>query len=49
MVRDGEHALTEIISMGFARILTSGQDTSALEGADAIARYVELVRSLYSD
>ena len=37
MVRDPHRAAAEIKALGFDRILTSGQATSALEGADTIA------------
>ncbi len=37
LVKDPFGALEEIISLGFSRILTSGQQNSALEGAELIA------------
>lgn len=41
VVTDPFEALEEIIDMGFTRILTSGQQSSAFEGAELIARLHE--------
>lgn len=41
VVADPFEALEEIIDMGFTRILTSGQQSSAFEGAELIARLHE--------
>ncbi len=44
MVHDPAVALEALISLGFERILTSGCDSSALEGLPVIKRLVEQVR-----
>ncbi|MFF7245215.1 copper homeostasis protein CutC [Embleya sp. NPDC008237] len=41
MTRDPHAALEELIELGVDRVLTSGQDSSVLEGAPLIARLVE--------
>jgi copper homeostasis protein len=40
MTRDPFAALEDLVALGVARVLTSGQDSSALEGAPLIARLV---------
>lgn len=44
MVHDPVVALEALVSLGFERILTSGCDSSALEGLPVIKRLVEQVR-----
>uniref|UniRef100_A0AAR2IYM3 Copper homeostasis protein cutC homolog n=1 Tax=Pygocentrus nattereri TaxID=42514 RepID=A0AAR2IYM3_PYGNA len=44
MVHDPSVALETLVSLGFERILTSGCDSSALEGLPLIKRLVEQVR-----
>lgn len=39
--RDAEEALEQAVSLGFDTILTSGQQKTALEGADLLARLVQ--------
>jgi copper homeostasis protein len=41
MVNDPVQALEEIIGLGFKRVLTSGQETSAMDGAPLIAQLIE--------
>lgn len=41
MARDPFEALEDVISMGCERILTSGQESSSLEGADLLAELVK--------
>jgi copper homeostasis protein len=43
MTRDISEALEKIISLGFGRVLTSGGDSSALEGLPVIAGMVKQV------
>lgn len=43
MVHDPAVAVESLVSLGFERILTSGCDTSALEGLPVIKRLVEQV------
>jgi copper homeostasis protein len=43
-VRAPEHALETLVHLGFARVLTSGQEASALEGRECIARLVRAAR-----
>jgi copper homeostasis protein len=43
MVNDPVQALEEIIGLGFKRVLTSGQETSAMDGAPLIAQLIEQV------
>uniref|UniRef100_A0A4W4FTC9 Copper homeostasis protein cutC homolog n=1 Tax=Electrophorus electricus TaxID=8005 RepID=A0A4W4FTC9_ELEEL len=47
MVHDPSVALETLASLGFERILTSGCDSSALEGLLLIKRLVEQVNSIY--
>ena len=41
VVPDPAETLEQLIDMGITRVLTSGQEASAYNGAEAIARYVE--------
>jgi len=43
MTNDYQKALEDIVSLGFERILTSGMDSSALEGTLVIKKCIELV------
>jgi len=43
MTNDYEKALEDIVKLGCERILTSGQDGSALEGALVVKKCIELV------
>ena len=43
LVADPEAALAELIDLGIARVLTSGQSPTAFEGAGRIARWREIV------
>lgn len=43
MVHDPSVAVETLVSLGFERILTSGCDSSALEGLPAVKRLVEQV------
>lgn len=43
MVTDYEKALEDIVGLGCERILTSGMETSALEGTPIIKKCIELV------
>ena len=45
MVKDPFKSLDIIIQLGFERILTSGQDSSALEGLPTIKHLIEKVIS----
>ena len=44
MVADPSQALEELIGIGVRRILTSGGESTALDGADAIAKLVDQAR-----
>jgi copper homeostasis protein len=44
MVADPSHALEELIDTGVQRILTSGGKSTALDGADVIAKLVDHAR-----
>lgn len=41
MAKDGKQSLEDVVQLGFARILTSGQSKSAFAGADCIQELVE--------
>lgn len=43
MTLDYEKALEDIVNLGCERILTSGQDVSALEGTEIIKKCIDLV------
>lgn len=45
MVHDPAVALETLISLGFERVLTSGCDSSALEGLPLVKRLVDQVRA----
>ena len=47
VVRDPFAALEDVIGLGFARVLTSGLDSSALEGAPTIRKLVEQVSEAF--
>ena len=46
MVRDHVSALETIIELGFHRVLTSGLDSTCLEGLPVIRELVEQVRNV---
>ena len=46
MLKDPYTSLEVIIKLGFERILTSGQDSSALEGLPTITHLIEKVFSI---
>lgn len=47
MVHDPQLALETLISLGFERVLTSGCDSSALEGLSLIKKLAEQVSAPY--
>lgn len=47
MVHDPAVAVETLVSLGFERILTSGCDSSALEGLPIIKRLVEQVSCIF--
>lgn len=47
MVHDPAVALETLVSLGFQRVLTSGCDTSALEGLPVIKRLIDQVCKLF--
>lgn len=46
MVRDPMEALQTLLTLGFERVLTSGCDSSALEGLPLIKRLTDEVRPI---
>ena len=46
MCNDSVASLEMIIELGFQRVLTSGQDASALDGSPLIAKLIEQVEVL---
>ena len=47
MVNDPVGALEDIIELGFNRVLTSGQEISALDGSFLIAQLIEQVQIIH--
>ena len=47
MTSDYERALEDIVNLGCERILTSGLDSSALEGTLVIKKCIEIVSAIY--
>lgn len=46
VVCDGDKALEDVISLGFTRILTSGMESTALEGLPILTHYVKKVANI---